>query len=192
VLHDGVEISLRGTVAGRLRFLLGATAPSTIGSGGNRGFTALENDQGVLGERLENPNASTYSRGRLFSDRSYTLKIAATLRAPHDIRVGAVARYQDGQPFARLAVGTGLAQGAEAVQAIVNGRSRFTYTMTVDGRLEKGFTLGRVRAAAVAEAFNLFGQSNEVEEDVTTGAEFRAVTAVQPPRALRLGARLEF
>jgi hypothetical protein len=32
---------------------------------------------------------------------------------------------------------------------------------------------------------------NEVEEDVTDGPSFRAVTATQPPRAVRIGLRLE-
>ena len=57
--------------------------------------------------------------------------------------------------------------GPEAVQAIPNGRARFTYTLTVDGRLEKGFRVGRRRVAAILESFNVLGMANEVEEDVT-------------------------
>jgi hypothetical protein len=33
---------------------------------------------------------------------------------------------------------------------------------------------------------------NEVEEDVADGPNFRAVTATQPPRAVRLGLKLSF
>jgi hypothetical protein len=43
-----------------------------------------------------------------------------------------------------------------------------------------------------ADAFNLFDTANEVEEDVVTGPGFRTVTAVQPPRVIRLGLRLRF
>jgi len=64
--------------------------------------------------------------------------------------------------------------------------------LTVDARVEKGFTIGRARLAAILEAFNLRGTAIEVEEDVTSGPSFRAVTAVQPPRAFRFGVRAEF
>jgi hypothetical protein len=62
----------------------------------------------------------------------------------------------------------------------------------VDARLEKGFRIGRGRLAAILESFNVLGMANEVEEDVVWGPGYRAVTAVQPPRAFRLGLRLDF
>ena len=42
------------------------------------------------------------------------------------------------------------------------------------------------------EAFNLLDMKNEVEEDVADGPAFRSVTAIQPPRAVRIGLRLEY
>jgi hypothetical protein len=191
-LHEGVELAMDGTIGGRAWLRLGATASRTTGPAANRGFRALENDQGLAGERLETPNAETNARGRLFFDRAYTLKIAGGWRAPGDVRLAAVARYQDGQPFARLVVVPELGQGADFVQAIPNGRSRFAFTLTIDARVEKGFTLGRRRVAGSLEAFNLGASAREVEEDVTTGPSFRAVRAVQPPRAVRLGLRVDF
>jgi hypothetical protein len=44
----------------------------------------------------------------------------------------------------------------------------------------------------VLEAFNLLDTANEVEEDVATGPSFRRPTAIEPPRAFRLGVRLDF
>jgi hypothetical protein len=44
----------------------------------------------------------------------------------------------------------------------------------------------------VLEAFNLRGTGIEVEEDVTSGPSYRTTSAVQPPRALRLGLRFDF
>jgi hypothetical protein len=191
-LHEGIEASVRGSVGARLRVLFGATAYRSVGPGSGRGFRVMENDQDVVGERLEDPNALTYSRGRLFFDRAYTLKLAGGYHAPRDTRVALVARYQDGQPFARLVIAPDLNQGPEAIQAIPNGRSRFTYTLTVDARLEKGFRVGPARLAVRLSVFNVLGSEKEVEEDVTTGPSFRMVTAVQPPRALQLGVRLDF
>jgi hypothetical protein len=106
--------------------------------------------------------------------------------------MSAVARYQDGQPFSRVVIVPDLNQGPEAVQAYRRGRTRFTFTLTVDAHVEKGFSIGRAKVSAITEVFNLLNTRNEVEEDVVTGPTFRATTAIQPPRAARLGIRLEF
>jgi hypothetical protein len=188
----GLEISVDGRVGKRVRVLIGATASKTNSPSAYRGFLATENDQGLVGERLELPNAATLSTGRLFFERGYTIKIAGTYEAPHDFRFGAVARYQDGQHFARFVIPTDLNQGPEPIKGITNGDSRFTYVLTIDARLEKGFTLGSTRLAAVIEAFNLRGTGIEVEEDVKWGPAYRTTSAVQPPRALRVGLRLDF
>lgn len=176
----------------RVLFRIGGTASASVGPGGNRGFTAGENDPSVPGELFTNPNAQTYARGRLFNDRAYTIKSLAIVRLPSAITGGAVLRYQDGQPFSRLAIVPSLNQGAEAIQAFPRGRSRFTYRATVDVRLQKSLTLGNVFVDLIADAYNLLNQSNEVEEYVVTGPRFREITAVQPPRAFHLGARLSF
>ena len=191
--YQGVELVFDLRPAEGLHLLLGATAHRSEGSAADRGFRADENDPGVPGELLDNPNADTFSYGRLFFDRAYTIKIAAWYgRGRHGPRLGTIVRYQDGQPFARLVVAPALAQGAEAVRAIPNGRSRFAYTLTLDARAEQGIDVGRTRLSAVAEGFNLLGTAHEVEEDVRTGPAFRTPTAQQPPRAFRLGLRLDF
>jgi hypothetical protein len=188
--HEGAEITI-AREGERFGLLLGATAHRSDGPNGWRGFRASENDQGVVGERLDQPNADTFARGRLFSDRAYTIKVASRYAAPGDIRLGMVARYQDGQPFARLVIVPGLAQGTEFVPAVPNGRHRFEFAITVDARIEKGFHLGRARLAAVAEAFNLLANAHEVEEDVVTGPAFRTPIASQPPRVFRVGVRMD-
>ena len=59
--------------------------------------------------------------------------------------------------------------------------------------MKKRFALGRaVGVAIVAEAFNLLNNAIEVEEDGVVTREFRATTVVQPPRAIRLGFRVDF
>ena len=190
VLHEGVELTIEKRVTDALLVRIGGTASRSTGQGANRGYGVLENDPGAVGELFEDPNAGTHARGRLFFDRAYTLKVAALWR-PRDWSLGVVANYQDGQPFARMVIVPGLPQGAEAIPAIRRGDHRFTYTLTVDARLERTFGIGAVRVAGVVEAFNLLDMKNEVEEDVTWGPSFRRVTATQPPRAVRIGLRLE-
>src|SRR5205823_9680133 len=114
--YNGIEVTgeLR---AGRLYTLAGAMAYFTRARGGNRGFGALENDQGVVGEQYENPNAAPFEAGSVFFDRSYVLKWTTSYRADHDLRMAVAARYEDGQPFSRVVVAPDLAQGPEMVEA---------------------------------------------------------------------------
>jgi hypothetical protein len=176
----------------RLFLLFGATASAAQGSGGNRGYGPLENDQDMPGELFTNPNGASYARGRLFSDRAFTIKWTTLYRFPGDFTVGGIARYQDGQPFSRLVIVPGLNQGAEAVQAYPNAGSRYTFTGTLDLRVQKGFRFGRNRVDAFLDAYNLFTRNNEVEEYVVSGPAFRTPTAIQPAASVHVGLRLTF
>jgi hypothetical protein len=176
----------------RVRFAIGATAAAAVGAGGNRGFRIDENDQDALGEVSIDPNASTNARGRLFSDRAYTIKTLLVCRFPRGIRLGLVARYQDGQPFTRMVLVADLNQGTDLVQAFPRGRSRFAFTGTLDLRLAKGIRLGAAQVDVLLDAYNLAGMRKEVEEYVVTGPRFRDITAVQPPRSVHVGARVSF
>jgi len=176
----------------RFSFQIGGTASASVGSGGNRGFTAIENDPDIAGELFTNPNAQTYARGRLFNDRAYTIKSTSVIRLPSMIRLGVIARYQDGQPFSRMVVVPGLNQGTEAIQAFANGRSRFTYIATIDTRLQKRVAAGPMQFDVILDAYNLLNMANEVEEYVVTGPRFREIAAVQPPRSFHVGIRALF
>jgi hypothetical protein len=191
VRHDGIEVTYQIT-SPRWFMVFGATAYRTLGRGGLLGHDVLENDQLVPGDRFSNPNATDDPAGRLFFDRAYVGKWTTAYRAPGDVRLAAVVRYQDGQPFTRYVVASDLAGGPEIVHAYPVGRTRFTYTATVDFRVEKGISRGSRRASVRLDVFNLTNHANELEEDVVSGPGFRLSTVVQPPRTLRLGVRFEF
>jgi hypothetical protein len=187
----GFEITARYTAK---RFILfgGATAGIAEGLAASRGFGPLENDQSRLGELYVNPNAATFARGRLFNDRAYTVKLATVYRFRDDLRLGMIARYQDGQPFSRVLVVPNLNQGVEAVRAFPNGDSRFTYTATLDARLQKAFRIGDRRLAAMVDAYNLGNLANEVEEVTTSAPGVRIASAIQPPVSVHIGLRVTF
>jgi hypothetical protein len=190
---QGVDVALERVIGGRWHMLFGGSAHRSDGAAANPGYGPTENDVGVLGQAYIDPNAMSYNQGRDFFDRAYVIKWSAGGALPHDVFVGAVARYQDGQPFARLVIVPDLNQGAEVVQAYTNGYTRFTYTFTLDARIEKGVRLGPRRFAVVLEAFNLLNTANEVDEVVVaTHGTFRSPSALQPPRAVRLGFRMDF
>jgi hypothetical protein len=188
-----VGADLSGQISAERLFVIGGiTASRSEGLASNIGFRPLENDIGVLGDVFVNPNARDHAQGRLFTERGYTFKAAAAYQFTPDVRAGIVARYQDGQHFARLVLMPDLAQGPDLVRAFRNGRTRFAYTMTVDARLQKAFTVGRAVLTAMLDAYNLSNQSLEIEEYALTGLQSRASTALQPPRAVHLGLRVQF
>ena len=165
----------------------------TDAAAGNRGFGPAENDAGVVGELLTDPNAATHARGNVFADRQYDFRVATAYRLPHDVSFGVVARYQDGQPFSRMVVVRDLNQGTDAIRAFRSGKSRFTFTGTLDIRVQKGVALpGGGRAALVIDGYNVINMDKEVEEWVVTGPDYRTPTAAQPPRAIHIGLRVSF
>ena len=175
-----------------LMLMAGITAGRSEEIAGYRGFGPLENDEGLLGDVFINPNAANNPEGRVFTERGYTIKTALSYQLPHDASLGLIARYQDGQHFARIVIEPDLNQGPDYTRAFRDGRTRFTFSMTVDARLQKGFAVGDHKLTVMIDAYNLFNQSLEVEEDPVTGPTSRSTTAVQPPRVLKIGIRLPF
>jgi hypothetical protein len=188
---EGIELTAE-VQRDQLTLLLGATAGRAYTAAASRGFGAIENDQGVLGELDANPNAATFARGRPFTDRAYTGKIAGIYRFRTATTVGLVARYQDGQPFSRMLVVSALNQGREAVRAFASGDSRFMFTGTLDARVRQRIALGSTAIDLVLDAYNLLGLEYSVEERTTEAPDVRVTTAVQPPRSLLAGVRLAF
>lgn len=187
-----VGVDMIGEVHGeRFFFIAGATAGRSEGLSASRGFGPLENDAAVLGEVYTNPNAAAYAQGRLFTERGYTIKTAMSYHFDRDLTLGTVARYQDGQHFARLVI-QDLNQGPEAVRAFRNGRTRFTFSMTIDVRMQKGFTVNGHRMSAIVDGYNVFNQALEIEEFSVTGATSRVTAAVQPRRVFHIGVRIPF
>jgi hypothetical protein len=186
---DGFEVTIAGSIGDRLRTQFDGTSYQGWVIAGNRGFHVSESDPGVIGELFENPNARAYAYGHGFVDRGYVIKWWTNYAAP-SYAMSAVARYQDGQPFSRLAIVPDLNQGPEAINGYRLGRTRFTFTFTLDTHFEKTFSVGRAKIAGIVEVFNLLDTHKEVEEDVTTGPTFRDPTAFQPPRVARIGFRI--
>ncbi|MCC7124400.1 MAG: TonB-dependent receptor [Acidobacteria bacterium] len=190
--YQGVEIAVDHDTGGRWFFRFGGTAYRAEGIGTHRGYRADENDQGLPGEVFLTPNATINARGRLFYDRAYIMKVLGGVSLPRGLRASAIARYQDGQPFTRVVIADDLNQGRDLIPAYPRGGQRFTYTATLDTRVEWRWSRDARSAGVFIESFNLLNMANEVEEDIVTGPAFRTITAVQPPRVIRAGIRVGF
>jgi hypothetical protein len=191
-VYQGVDITVDRELFRRWFFRFGGSAYRIESTGANRGFQSGENDHGLLGEAFLSPNAFTSAEGRSFFDRAFVIKMSGAYRAPGDVRVGLVARYQDGLPFSRMVITDAFIQGRDLAMAIPRGAQRFTYMFTLDAKVEKDLTFGRRQVGVILEAYNLTDATIEAEEYVVSGSDFRRVSAVQPPRAFRVGLRVGF
>jgi hypothetical protein len=194
---EGLILNAEASVK-RLTLLFNATASQTDGPATNRGYHTEENELEGVGELFADPNATSSARGRLFYDRAFTIKLSSVYQFSHGVTLGAIARYQDGQPFSRVTVAPGSTdsrqpnQGTEFVRAYPAGDARFMYTGTLDLRLQKRIAIGATSFDLFIDGYNVINMGNEVEERVVTGPGFRDITAIQPPLAVHIGLRLRF
>jgi hypothetical protein len=129
----------------------------------------------------------------------WDFKLSGTYEAAYGIRISPLLRHQAGANFARtISVGAAAATAAGGIFSgtiDAEGRDarRHDNVTVFDMKVDRSFALGRgVRVRAFLDLFNLTN-SNAVEtRTVSTGTSFLRPTAVLPPRAARIGARLSF
>jgi hypothetical protein len=190
--YGGLYVAALFEKSPRWHLLAAATALRSYAPAAFRGHRPSENDELIVGDSYSDPNSNTYSEGRTLFDRGYGLKVAGAYNASHRLTFAAVGRYADGQNFARLVVVPDLPQGADIVRAYANGKSKFTFTATLDLRVQKMVTWGGRDIALGIESYNVTNLRNEVEELVVTGPLWRMPSVTQPPRVIRLTASMTF
>jgi len=191
--YQGLDLTLLKKAGPDFLFYMALTATHAVAVT-NPGNTEWENDDGVLGTLYENPNAAINAKGRPRFDRAYTARIGTSFRGPLGTRIGAVAKYYDGQPFARKIVVEGLNQGLFYIQAHPRGVSRYEYNMTVDLRLEKTIAFKKGTLRLFLDGFNILNRNLATSENEWTGPDFplRYATEIQSPRVFRAGLNFEF
>jgi hypothetical protein len=190
--YGGLYLAVLFEKSPRWHLLAAATALRSYAPAAFRGYLPSENDELIVGDSYSNPNSNTYSEGRTLFDRGYGLKVASAYHARRRITFSVVGRYADGLNFARLVVVPDLPQGPDIVRAYANGKSKFTFTATLDVRVQKMVQWAGRDIALGIEGYNLTNLRNEVEEVVVTGPLWRTPTFTQPPRVIRLTAGVTF
>ena len=167
----------------------------------NPGNAPWENDPGVVGSLLADPNTLVNATGRVYFDRAYLAGMTGGARLPRAagaLEVGWVVSYRDGLAFGRRLLVEGLAQGPVVVMATPRGSPegghRTKYNLLVDLRLSRRIALGRRRVWLWADVFNLPNVGYATREADLSGPEFtlRLPVSIQPPRFVRLGLEYEF
>jgi len=191
--YRGLDLIIVKKFSRQTIFFFSATATEAIGTT-SPGNTEWENDDGLVGRLYDDPNASLFSRGRLRFDRAYTARLGLSFPFYRGFRFAVLAKYYDGQPFARKIIVEGLNQGPFYVQAFYRGQARYEFNMTVDVRLEKDFPLGKGRGRFIIEGYNISNFALATAENEWTGPHFprRWATEIESPRHIRLGVAYEF
>jgi len=163
----------------------------------NPGNTEYDNDQGMIGTLLDQPNSLVGTYGRQYFDRSYTARLFGFFQLPRHWTLATVTRYYDGLPFGRKLVVTGFNQGPFFVNATPRGNPgghRTEFNLTADLRIKKALGWRGRDVNFVLDVFNLLNTSNKTAESDLTGPLFllRLPVEFQPPRIARLGVELYF
>ena len=154
-------------------------------------------DQSVFGASNADPNTLLFAAGRTYFDRGFSGNLSAYYEAPHDVRLGVVARYYDGLVFGRLLFVNGFEQGPFFVRATPRGdfgAFRTQFNSTLDLRVARTFDIKRSKLSVALDVFNILNFNRNTLESDLTSPNFakRIPLAIQAPRTLRLGLGWEF
>lgn len=191
--YYGLDVNILKRTASRFSFFFSFTATHAMATT-NPGNTAWENDEGVIGALYDNPNTRINARGRPAFDRGFTARLGIAAPLPGGFRFGCIAKYYDGQPFARKIIVRDLRQGPFYIQAHARGVARYEFNMNVDLKIEKEIRWGGSMLRLILDGFNVFNQYLATEENEWTGPlwPLRYATEIESPRIFRLGISYEF
>ncbi len=180
----------------------GSLAPQESRGPTNPGDSVFENDPGIVGNLLMDPNTTPFAVGRSFTDRAWAAKIQLSYRLPPSwggFELDSTLNYLDGLAFGRELLVTGLPQGPFLVQATRRGwspqggyRSEFIFNWNL--RLHRDFHLPTGTISGNLDILNVFDSDSNLQESDLTDSQFllRLPVATQPPRNIRIGIRYDF
>jgi len=198
MLHTGLEAEV-GTAWRRLTLHASFVAEKSWGPT-NPGNAVYENDPGVIGALLMDPNTAIHAAGHSFLDRAYLGKLQATYRlrpAWGGLAIASVAAYTDGLVFARRLLVSGLPQGpflvATTVRGSPEGGNRAEYVVDWNLRISRQFALPAGRLTLAVDVLNVTNAAQRLQENDLSGPAFnlRLPVAIEPPRFVRLGVQFE-
>jgi hypothetical protein len=168
----------------------------------NPGDGVLENDPGIVGALLMDPNTTVFASSRSFMDRAYLIKTQISYRLPRawsGVELDSVVDYNDGLPFGRELLVTGLPQGPLLVGATQRGSSgqggyRAEAVVNWNLRLRRDFHVPVGTLSGVLDILNALDYSASLQENDISGAAFtsRLPVVIQPPRNVRVELDYEF
>jgi hypothetical protein len=119
-------------------------------------------------------------------------RLGATVDAGWGFHLSPLVRYQQGDPWARVA-SVSLNYGSQSVLAEPMGTRRLDDSLVFDVRVERQFRLPRqTKLGLFLDLFNITNQNVAFAINATTGSSFMRPTAIMAPRVVRIGAKVSF
>jgi hypothetical protein len=170
---------------------------------------AWQNSRGLVGSDWANtwgnsglfndPNAHVNAYGQMSLERRNQFKLQAMATGPWGISFSGFFRYYSGQRYTRQVVSTDLGVDVNQGQATIFAEPRGSHMLPalpiLDLRVEKSFRMGRTSFSLFADAFNVFNGNVATAAQAVSSSPalvFGEMTAIQDPRAFRLGFRFDF
>jgi hypothetical protein len=154
---------------------------------------------GAVGGFFQSPNAHTNALGTLPLERRHQVKLEGLVKGPFGVNLSGYFRYLSGLPVTRTVannyLGLSLKQNV-TIYAEERGHTYLPPAVQLDLRLEKTFRIKPLNIGVFADCFNLFNRGVSTgmwtnSSNLTT-YKYLQMTAINDPRIIQLGARIEF
>ncbi|MBN1224984.1 MAG: hypothetical protein JXB23_17175, partial [Candidatus Aminicenantes bacterium] len=187
--YKALQFVLEKSFSDNFQFMLSYTWSKAEGM---VGLGVWSNGGMSSGGGWNNPNMYINSRGVLDLDKTHSIKLSGVYLAPLGFVIGVNYVGQSGFPYQRY-FQIQLNQGASSFSGELPGAQRTPFQHLIDLRIEKSFTVGKLRPRIFFEVFNLLNSNTAIE----IGAQYDSptyeeITAIIPPRILRLGVGIQF
>lgn len=192
--YDGIEVTVNK------RFSHGWSVMASYIWQKSRGLigTDFDDSYGARGY-YDNPNVHINAYGRFPLERRHQFKLQGMVMGPWGINLSGYFRYLSGERYTRLVnsldLGLDLYQGEETVLAEEKGTRGYPDLCVLDLRLEKVFNIGGLAFHVFADGFNILNRNKATGVETLSSNPnriFEQMTAIETPRAFRLGFRFEF
>ncbi len=153
---------------------------------------------------FQSPNAHVNALGRFPLERRHQFKVEGLVKGPVGVNLGWYFRYLSGSPTTRtitsnlvgLSGASALHQGNTTIYGEPRGSTLYPDFWQLDLRLEKTFRVSFISLGIFADCFNVFNRAfktgmwmNASNQSVN---KYLVMTAINDPRIIQLGARIEF
>jgi Carboxypeptidase regulatory-like domain len=185
--YKGVEAIFSKRSSGKWQGLASVAWQESTGT-----LQTNRNDASGVSGTFNDFNTVINNSGPLIFDTEWQAKLLGTYLAPYGFSLSGYYLYQTGAPLYRT-VNVTLAQGPVTVIADPRDTHREDDQSRLDLRVDKSFRLfGSMQLGLSLDVFNVFNDDAVTNRNQLTESGFSTPLSIQPPRTMRLGARVRF
>jgi hypothetical protein len=147
------------------------------------------------GSQLYAPEAGGSGIDNVFVNAKWLVKVSGSYLLPYDINVAGFYNARQGYPFSASVLTPNRANQAGTLQVplVPLGDERLPNLQTIDLRVDKNFTLGKVQVRPSMDIFNLGNVSTVLAiRRNQAAANANQISGIVAPRVVRFGVRVNW